>query len=297
MELYNDPVITKYSTDFVISFDELSDQYSQIKPKNIPIYDFCVIKLLGSFAYNLANYYKWESAPELIERLNQVVHTLAPTLQYNGEKIRIIYNNLIQKRDPPSAFKTQFQDILDDAYKSTINQNNRDELVAYLNFKNKLFNGIDEVYEEYKVQWKQIDKQSNKACDSLMNNFANLEEDETFVMALDTVEEIKNEADDLIDPIIKRYENKISEMLNKINYEETGILEFNNLVSKYKDSLYEQFDQEVNSAYFKVITQRNFSPDMTQLLMTFFDVEKSVYKLTLSLGTSLNVFNYLTFKK
>ncbi len=43
MELYNDPVIIKYSTDFVVSFDELALEFSQIKPKNIPIYDFCVI--------------------------------------------------------------------------------------------------------------------------------------------------------------------------------------------------------------------------------------------------------------
>ena len=51
MELYNNTVITKYSTDFVISWKELAEQFSQIKPENIPIYDLCVIKLLGSFSY------------------------------------------------------------------------------------------------------------------------------------------------------------------------------------------------------------------------------------------------------
>lgn len=57
MELISDQLINKYSTDSVVNFEELYEQFSQIYTKNIPIYDFCVVKILGSFCYNLANYF------------------------------------------------------------------------------------------------------------------------------------------------------------------------------------------------------------------------------------------------
>jgi len=297
MELYNDPVIIKYSTDFVVSFDELALEFSQIKPKNIPIYDFCVIKLLFSFDYYLGNYYKWKSAPELLDQLEQMIKTSFPAVNYNSEVIRIIYNNLIEKKEPPSQFLFQFFNFINRAYKSSINQDQHKGQVDYVIFKNELSDKISDIFDKYKVQWKQIDEQVNKTSELLINNFAHLEGDETFVMTLDTVEDIENETDNIIGPIIEKYKDKHLGMLNQIEFEKLGTIDFNDKVEEIRGLLNTQFDSEVNSIYYNVITMRKLSNDITQLLMTFFNEEKSMYRLTRSLGISLNVFNYLCSKK
>lgn len=53
------------------------------------------------------------------------------------------------------------------------------------------------------------------------------------------------------------------------------------------------FDKEIDKAYSQVIIKKRFSNDIGQFFISLFDVEKSMYRLTVGVGTSFNTLKYL----
>lgn len=96
-------------------------------------------------------------------------------------------------------------EYIDQQFKSTLDSSDIEQLRSYVKFRGELNDKINDVFDKYRDELKSFDKKSNKARSVLLANFEHLENDETFIMAMETVDEIQNEADQLIKPVIKRY--------------------------------------------------------------------------------------------
>lgn len=269
MNLYN-----KYSQNnsITISYDEILNDFSQIKPSFNPILDICTIKTLGSYITNKINYEQWQSCPNLANEL--------AIYDMNLDDIKIA----ISKYKKPSYTINQVSYLVSDMIKANLDMNNPTkkktefsslDVAKYFEIKSKYNEYFDQIKLKYTDCWTYIEKHYENIVDILMENFSELENNLYFQETVAIIESISNEASIKIEVLIKQTAILIKE---------------NGLTLQIK--IY--FDKCMDEIYEKVVASKKFNIVIHDVMIDMFGVEKAIHRMSLSLENCANILKEYT---
>ena len=74
----------------IVSFEEMTNDFSKIIPINNPIIDTLIIKKLGDYTFKLINHYKWNQSQDLAENILTNVKSMFTPNMIRNNIIRLI---------------------------------------------------------------------------------------------------------------------------------------------------------------------------------------------------------------
>ena len=262
---------TKYSqnTNITISYDEILNDFRQIKPTFNPILDICIIKKLGSYITDKIHYQQWQICPDLADEIC-MIHV--DMIDIDNIMILDIIKNASSKHKPPSHTINQILYFVSDAIKANINTINSNITVStYFDIKSKYNNSLDQIKIKYTDSWTDIEKQYENISNIIIENFSELENDVNFKVTTDLIDTIGHEANKKIELLIKQFAILIKEN--------------NQLISQIKID----FDKQMDEIYEQVVSSKKFDKVIHDIMIDMFGVEKEIHRMSLSLENCINV--------
>jgi hypothetical protein len=247
---------TKYSNSITISYNEILNDFSQIKPTFNPILDICTIKTLGSYITNKINYEQWQNCPNLIDEL------------------MIGMNLAISKCKKPSYTINEVSYQVSDIIKASLDMNNPLDVSKYFEMKTKYNEYLDQIKLKYTDGWDDIEKQYENITNILMENFSELENDLNFEATIEIIDSISNEASKKIEILIK---------------EAAILIKENGLTSQIKID----FDKCMDEIYEQVVASKKFDKVIHDIMIDMFGVEKAIHRMSLSLENCLRLLKMI----
>ncbi len=273
--------ITKYANcRNIVSFEEMIDDFSQIKPSNIPIIDICTVKMMGNYAYMLENYEKWQVCPNIASEVFAILNANYPDLNFTLEEFnQLIENN---KTKSPSSIDLQIFELFDAKYKQIYSLNDTESMKKYFSSRMNNYSIIGEIISKYKLNWNEIEQKYELVEEIVSDNFGDLEEDENFNLVIENIEKIENSANNKIESLIGSYVCVGKELYIELIKNKT-VIESITILETLKKNMYQQFDKEMDEIYTKEIKTQRYSDDISKFIFSLFEVSKSMHLLSLGL--------------
>ena len=273
------------------SFDEIKKDVENFKPCGTPIVDMIMIKNVGSFVTAKVAMLQWQLCPDLIKDIYNEFDVKFPDFTFDYLSLKNISNKLINENKSPvyieieidgfmrQIFKSKYFDtspILDKKYDYEYNFN------FYLENVNLASNIVKDILSKYKEEWVNIQNNFNKIFEIIENNFEDVEEDEKYITSENMIDKINEEAKLNIEHVLPIYLEKLklkyqSESENKNPFNKNLIMD------KYYKEIQEEFSEKINEIYYLTLKKLNFDDDWCKKLITFFENEKFVHKMALSI--------------
>ena len=253
---------TKYSQNnsITIPYNEILDDFSQIKPSFNSILDICTIKTLGSYITNKINYEQWQSCPNLANEL--------AIYDMNLDCVKIA----MSKYKKPSYTINEVFYLVSDMIKANLDMKNPNNIAKYFEMKSKYNEYFDQIKLKYTDCWTYIEKHYENIVDILMENFSELENNLYFQETVEIIESISNEASKKIEILIKHTAILIKDDL---------------LTSQIKIN----FDKHMDEIYEEVVASKKFNIVIHNVMIDMFGVEKAIHRMSLSLENCANVLS------
>jgi hypothetical protein len=264
----------------IVSFEKMIDDFSQIKPKNIPIVDIYTLKIMGNYAYMLENYEKWQVCPNLTSELFVCLNDKYPNFNFTLDE----FNKLISdnKNTSPSSLDLKIYDFLDIKYKSVNFLNNNESIQQYLHFRRNNYSIVREIISKYKIDWNEI-SQKYKILETIIEkNFGDLENDDTFNLVIENIDQIEKNANAKIESLIGSYASIGKELYPELIKNKT-VIESITILETLKKNMYQQFDKEMDEIYKKEIKTQHYSDDISEFILNLFKVGKSMHLLSIGM--------------
>ena len=265
----NQSIYIKYSQNQSINipFDEILKDFSMIKPTFNPLLDICTIKTLGSYTTNVTNFEKWKQSPNLTD---EIINISNEYIDKNQDIINII-KKANSKYENPSYTISKVSYYISDKIKENLDMNKPSDVSLYFKIKNAYNNLLDQIKLKYNDMWNDIDIQYEKIAETLLENFAELENDLNFELTTETIESIDREASKEVEKLINRTAILIKE---------------NNILSP---EIKIDFDKKMDQIYENVISSKNFDKMIHDIMIEMYGVEKAIHRMSLSFENCLNV--------
>jgi len=271
----NQSIYCKYSMNqnMYIPFNEMLNDFGQIKPTFNPILDICTIKIIGGYIYNRMNFEKWTSCPKLLDEVMYMNEN------YNIKKqdIADIIKKGSSKYKDPSYTISEVSYYVSDCIKSSLDMNKRDDVQLYFEIKENYNMFFDKIKEKYQDEWDNIDKKYEDISNMLLENFSELENDLNFESTVEIIDSIGYEASDKVKQLIETTANHI-----KKNYIISSQIKID-------------FDNKMEKIYEDVVTSKKFDKIIHDTMLDMYGVEKAIHRMSLSLENCSNVLNMLQF--
>ena len=260
---------TKYSktNSITISYDEILNDFCQIKPTFNPILDICTIKTFGSYITNKINYEQWQICPNLTDEICMI----------HVDKIQDIVDIIKQgssKNEKPSYTINKVYYFVSDTIKADLTSKQKDlsslDVSKYFEMKSKYNESLDQIKLKYTDCWNDIEKQYENIGNILIANFSELENDVNFETTIELIDSIGNEASKKIDVLIKRTATLLKDT--------ELTLQITNNFNKQMDEIYEQ-----------VVLSKKFDKVIHDIMIDMFGVEKEIHKMSLSLLQTIEI--------
>ena len=277
----NTAILNKYSsTPFsLITLKEIEEDFMQIKPINVPIYDILLLNTLGIYINKFSKCSKWKHYEnihiEIIKMLIKEYPLL--TVNYNEiiQEIDILRNNL----EP--VYKVEFKtlEIVDKQYRTQYNinesyiQNTVIEQMSYLDFRFNIKSNINKLVETYKPDFNEINTITDNLIESVSENFSQLETHKEFITSLKLIENVKDKINQKVENIIKEIFHSDKFLLNNINSNESSQEELQDVFYAALDEIY----KDTIKTEFNLLNQ-----DLLDKIEQIFQIEKEMNKLSFS---------------
>lgn len=249
----NQHIYNKYSQNQIVSFNEILDDFSQIKPTFNPILDICIIKILGGYIYNIKNFQKWKMCPNIMDEITS----------YNINNSDIV--NIINKasyNDPSHTINKVYYHV-SDTIKNSLNMNNKDDVYKYFEMKSNYNDFLNTIKIKYQESWSDIEKQYDIITNTLLDNFKEIDDDLNYQLTTELIDSIGSEASEKVNKLIN-----MTSKLHKID-----------------------FDKQMDQIYEQVISSKNFDKLIHDVLLDIYGVEKAIHRMALSLDNCSNMLN------
>ena len=234
----------------MLTFNEIIDDFRQIKPTFNPILDICIIKTLGSYITNVTNFQKWMLCPNLID---EIIMFHDEDFNIRNQDIIDIITRAKNKYKQPSYTINEVSRFVSDNLKNNIN--NHTDVLKYFEMKTTYDNFLDKIKLKYQDSWDDIEKQYDSISDIMLENFSELENDSNFEKTIELIDSINNEASIQVERLLTQIKKN------------GGVVDFN----KQMDDIYE-----------KVIKSKNFDKTIHDVMLDMYGVEKEIHKISLS---------------
>jgi hypothetical protein len=269
------PLFKKYSQNksMYLSYNEIKQDFSVIKPTFNPILDMCIIKTLGTYITNLTNFQKWQSCPNLIDEIISINKYMYYDYNIIDQDIIDIINKAMIKYEQPSYTINKVYYFVSDTIKKSLNMNNSDDVTRYFEMKTKYNDSLNQLKIEYQDTWSDIEIKYDSIGESLFENFAELEDDVNFEMTIQMIELIGSEASKLVEQLIIK-----KTILIKEN---------NTLLPQIKLD----FDVEMDQIYEHVIASKKFDKMIHDVILEMYEVEKEIHRMSLTLEHCTQILN------
>ena len=286
----NEQIYNKYSQNqsIYLSFDEILNDFSMIKPTFNPILDICIIKTFGNYIYNITNYKKWEICPNLINEIINIKNN--KSMQYNlpNDSTNIFYNIKNQdiidiitkassKHEQPIYTINKVYYFVSNYIKEHLDMKNSDNINKYFTIKAKYNKCLDMIKLNYTDTWNEIDIIYEKISNILFENFTELENDFNFEKTINIIDSIGIEAN-----------KKIQQLINS-----TALLIKDNIISP---QLKLDFDKNMDQIYEQVISSKKFDKLIHDVIVDMYGVEKTIHRMSFTLEHCSHVVNTLLDK-
>jgi hypothetical protein len=262
----------------IVSFEKMIDDFSQIKPKNIPIVDIYTVKIIGNYAYMLENYEKWQVCPNIAYELFMSFNDKYPDLNFTLDE----FNKLVSdnKKESPSSFDLKVYDLFDAKYKSVYTVNDKESMQQYFHFRTNNYSIVREIISKYKIDWNEIGQKYEIIETIVEENFGDLENDDTFNLVIENIDKIENNANAKIESLIGSYSCVGKELYLELIKNKT-VIESITILETLKKNLYQQFDKEMDEIYKKEIKTQHYSDDISKFILSLFEASKSMHLLSM----------------
>jgi hypothetical protein len=287
-------VINKYcinsSSNLNLPFEEIMEDFKNIKPSKVPILDISLLSMLGKYIHNYTVINKWGSAPYLLQEIISSVKTkynnLTKSIEEKSETLEYEMNEAIKLLEAPDSYKFEERllKIILDIYKENVNYFNKFDkkhIQDLLTFKYEIVDIIKKCISKYEFTWNEFEDKIVNIEEIIMINFEDLESNQDFQ---DTISIIEN--------VTKNTENKINKLIiNTIELiKSTKLLtkDFNNklesiyMFEKLKKHIIKNFNTEMDKIYYEEIMSHKFNSEISMALLEMYEVEKSMYRLALT---------------
>jgi hypothetical protein len=157
----------------IVSFEEMTNDFSKIIPINNPIIDTLIIKKLGDYTFKLINHYKWNQSQDLAENiLTNVKSMFTPNMIRNNiiTKINNIITHEHTNMTSPELINNTIYNMIDTEYKLSENISTRE----YVDFRFGLRNKLQSVIDNYKPIWNKIEEQFESIDNIIFDNFKDM---------------------------------------------------------------------------------------------------------------------------
>ena len=235
----------------LIPFNEIIDDFRQIKPTFNPILDICIIKTLGSYITNITNFQKWTLCPNLIDEII-VFHD--EYYYIKNQDIIDIITLARNKYKQPSYTINEVSRFVSDNLKNSIN--NEIDISKYFDMKAKYNNFLDKIKLKYQDSWDDIEKQYDSISNIVCENFSELENDLNFEKTIELIDSINNEASQQVERLLTQIKTN-GDVIN--------------------------FNEQIDYIYEKVIKSRNFDKTIHDVILDMYGVEKEIHRMSRSI--------------
>jgi hypothetical protein len=251
--------------NYNITPEELIEKISSIEPTRNIYIDTYAAKHLGEYIYSIINYQKWKSCSSLENDVFRCITGLYPLSMTQLAEITQILKDSQEGSTDPIYTKTNIDKYIIQEYGKKYNFNrdgnitneNMDMARAYLEFSQKLYNDLSDVYKNYEEAWITIEDSYECVNDKIEEVYSDLEDSYN---KLDI--EIENISNLVDDKIISGYENIIN---------------------------VEELEKTIRECYNEIMTELGTNEETKELIMNITVPEKiNIHKLnyTMSYGIS-----------
>ena len=218
----------------MLTFNEILDDFRQIKPTFNPILDICIIKTLGKYITNVTNFQKWMLCPNLIEEISMFRDE-----DYNikNQDIIDIITRAKNKYKQPLYTINEVSRFVSDNLKNSIT-----DVLKYFEMKTTYNNFLDKIKLKYQDSWDDIEKQYDSISDIMFENFSELENDSNFEKTIELIESINDEASQQVEQLIN-VNNTLEDFNKQMDYIYEKVIKSKNL-DKYHDVMLDMFGVE-----------------------------------------------------
>lgn len=286
IKMSNTAILDKYlSTPLsLITLKEIQEDFMEIKPTNVPIYDILLMNTLGTYINKFSICSKWKYYENIHIEIIKMLIKEYPLLGVNYNEIIQEISILRENLEP--IYKVEFKtlEIIDKQYRYQYNinknyiQNTTNEQMLYLQFKFNINSNINKLLETYKQDFNEINTITQNLIDSITENFSQLETNTDFITSLNFIENVKDKINEKVENMIKDIFHSEKYNLNEINSNEINSNETSR--EELKDIFYMELDK-----IYKNIIKTEFSllnQDFLDKIEKIFDVEKEMNKLSFS---------------
>jgi hypothetical protein len=294
---YEDPTLKYANLELLnqLSFEEIKLDAANFKPSGIPMVDMLLIKNFGNFITCKIALNQWEKCPDIINEIYKELNDKFPEINIEHNSIKEIGDNLYNEKKNPIYIDSRIDEFTRQIFKSkyfittSILDKSSEAIETYelrfqvylksVNLSNQIMNDI---ISKYKEEWNKIQTNFDTIYDILEKNFEEVEEDERYIISENMIDNINDDAKSNIDQVLPVYIDKL-----KLKYQsasdETNPFSNNLIMDKYYKEIQEEFSEKIDKIYYSILKKYNFDDEWCDKLISFFDNEKYMHKMGLSL--------------
>lgn len=297
---HNNDILSKYTVDYNsiknVSFDELKNDFIEIKPSNIPIYDILLIKYIGEYVNKFANYQKWLLYDRIdIDIIDLCKKNWSDIIIDYTEIIKIILNAKLDMKYIGNV-KYQVLDYIDKAYKEQymITDNNTINAahlqMKYLNFRLEFNNSISEIFDKNSIETNEIELKIEEFMEEILENFKELEESDNFNITTDLLDRVENTINIKVNKLINEQVEEYKRLCMKQNEKNPFIL--NDIKQQVQKNFVNLMDDIYKSEFTKNFN--HLDEQIIQNLIELYSIEKKMHNFELTMETGLFDIKWLS---
>ena len=284
-----DLVLTKYNTEsnYIVTFEEMIQDFQTLEPTKIPIIDITIFGTLGKYIYQFINYHKWNVSPNLEDELvNMIISLSDKTKNINVDDLKIIFQKYNNKHSPDSyEVENELFKFVEEIIKKNLPMlqlNDLTSLKEYMDFRMNFQKEYKIIMDKYKIDWNDIEIKINNISNIITIKFDELEDLPEFEDTFNMLENVNNKVNIKMEKLIKF----TNDLIQQAKEQSSCIIGYNGvmLFEQLKKEIMNSFNKEMDVYFENEIKSLNFDDTVNNMLIQLYDVEKSMYRFSVSLS-------------